>query len=218
MAKDRQLSLTHTAFGNVRVIQRNGNEFWFVAKDVCDILELGNTTEALRGLDDDEVATSENLKLRTDGGRDFKIISESGLYTLLIRSNKPQARPFRRWVTKEVLPNIRKYGSYSTDPAKMGRIVKEANRKASGLFLQKLDESTSDTDKARVRKLAGIDSWHMSDVLGNRKEDPALVAMLMGRAIGSKQMHGMFYEIDGLKEMNEVLDNYHRVMGRRRGY
>lgn len=83
---------------------------WFVAKDVCQVLELDDTRKAVIGLDDDEKGRS---KVPTPGGeQEMLIISESGLYTLIIRSNKPQAKPFRKWVTAEVLPQIRRTGSY----------------------------------------------------------------------------------------------------------
>jgi prophage antirepressor-like protein len=93
----------------VRTVEISG-EPWFLAKDVCEVLELSNITEALRGLDVDEL-TSEILK---SGGqmREMKVISESGLYALIVRSNKPQAKVFRKWVTSEVLPAIRKTGQY----------------------------------------------------------------------------------------------------------
>ncbi len=95
----------------VRTLTDELGEVWFVAKDVCDILDLTNPTESLKALDDDEL-TSE--KLRSGGqAREMNFISESGLYTLIIRSNKPQAKPFRRWVTHDVLPSIRKTGSYA---------------------------------------------------------------------------------------------------------
>jgi hypothetical protein len=95
----------------VRAMQDEHGEPWFVAKDVCEILELEHTTNALNGLDDDELTVE---KLQSGGqSREMKLISESGLYTLIIRSNKPQAKPFRKWVTGEVLPSIRKHGSYS---------------------------------------------------------------------------------------------------------
>lgn len=82
---------------------------WFVAKDVCDVLDIG--TEQVRRLDDDERGLR---KMQTPGGvQEMTIISESGLYTLIIRSNKPQAKPFRKWVTAEVLPTIRKTGGYT---------------------------------------------------------------------------------------------------------
>lgn len=83
---------------------------WFVAKDVCDFLEHSDTSMAIKGLEEDERGKS---KVSTPGGeQEMSIISESGLYTLIIRSNKPQAKPFRRWVTHEVLPSIRRTGSY----------------------------------------------------------------------------------------------------------
>ncbi|MFZ5770519.1 MAG: BRO family protein [Thermodesulfobacteriota bacterium] len=95
----------------VRTLVDDQGELWFVAKDVCGILELVNSREALKGLDEDELM-SEKL---TSGGqlREMNLISESGLYTLIVRSNKPQAKPFRRWVTHDVLPAIRRTGSYS---------------------------------------------------------------------------------------------------------
>ncbi len=94
----------------IRTVVRDG-EPWFVARDVCDVLGLNNVGEALKGLDDDEL-TSELLM---SGGqqREMKLVSESGLYNLIFKSRKPQAKTFRKWVTAEVLPSIRKTGSYS---------------------------------------------------------------------------------------------------------
>jgi prophage antirepressor-like protein len=97
----------------VRVIMWDG-EPWFVAKDVCDILGLGNAREALRNLDDDErgsVRITDGTS-PAGGNPNMNIVSESGLYTLIMRSNKPEAKAFRRWVTHEVLPSIRKTGRY----------------------------------------------------------------------------------------------------------
>ena len=75
---------------------------WFVAKDVCEILELDNLTEALRGLDEDELSS----EILMSGGqrREMKIINEPGLYSLVLRSRKPEAKQFKRWITHEVLP------------------------------------------------------------------------------------------------------------------
>jgi len=88
------------------MIDKNGDP-WFVAKDVCDILGLTNPTMAMQALDDDERAKSD-LGLKGE----INIINESGLFTLIIRSDKPEAKPFRKWITSEVLPSIRKYGFY----------------------------------------------------------------------------------------------------------
>ena len=98
------------------------DDVWFVAKDVCDILELSDVSMATRRLDDDEKGTS---KVCTLGGiQDMTVISESGLYTLTLRSNKDEAKNFRRCVTHEILPSIRKHGAYIT-PAKMQEIIQD---------------------------------------------------------------------------------------------
>lgn len=83
---------------------------YFIATEVCRILGLSNPTETLRALDDDEKLTSEIL--RAGQKRKVNFINESGLYNLIFRSNKPEAKLFRKWVTNEVLPQIRATGSY----------------------------------------------------------------------------------------------------------
>jgi prophage antirepressor-like protein len=98
-------------FRRVRVIIRDGAP-WFVAKDVCDILEIENSRDTLaKMLDEDEKGVD---KIYTPGGeQEMNIVNESGLYNLIFRSNKPVARAFRKWVTSEVLPSIRKTGRYT---------------------------------------------------------------------------------------------------------
>ena len=93
----------------VRVIMRC-SEPWFVAKDACDCLELTNVSKACQTLDEDEKGITKVYTL--GGSQDMMLISESGLYTLIMRSNKPEAKVFRKWVTSEVLPSIRKTGGY----------------------------------------------------------------------------------------------------------
>lgn len=95
--------------GQVRVIEQNG-EPYFVLKDVCEVLGLSNTTVVADRLDDDEV-TKFNL-----GGLsgETNIVNESGLYNVILRSDKPQAKQFKKWITSEVLPTIRKHGAYMT--------------------------------------------------------------------------------------------------------
>ena len=108
----------------VRVVDING-EPWFVAADICAALELNNTSMAVAGLDDDERDVS---SVDTRGGpQSATVISESGLYSLVLRSRKPEAKQFKRWITHDVLPAIRKTGSYSialpdfSDPAAAAR-------------------------------------------------------------------------------------------------
>lgn len=97
---------------DVRTVMRDG-EPWFVLKDVCRILTIGNPTDVYNRLDDDEKGVGQ---IDTPGGKQkMYIINESGLYTVILRSDKPEAKPFRKWVTAEVLPSIRRTGSYSKD-------------------------------------------------------------------------------------------------------
>ena len=92
----------------VRVVQKDGKEWW-IAKDVCDILDITNVTQAVGKLDDDERSM---FNIGRQG--EANIINEPGLYKLILRSDKQEAKPFMRWITHEVLPSIRKTGSYST--------------------------------------------------------------------------------------------------------
>lgn len=99
---------------SLRTLTDKAGEPWFVAKDVCDILELG-TEHLRRDLDEDEVTEATNLpnwQVGSNGGRVPLIISEPGLYKLVMRSRKPEAKEFQRWVTHEVLPSIRRTGGY----------------------------------------------------------------------------------------------------------
>lgn len=88
------------------------DKIWFVAKDVCEILDLSNPTVAIERLDDDEKGLSTIYTL--GGNQTLSIINESGLYHLLFSSSKPEAQKFRKWITGEVIPEIRRTGGYGT--------------------------------------------------------------------------------------------------------
>ena len=97
----------------MRVIVQGG-EPWFVAKDACDILELDDVSKAVSRLDDDEKGTN---SITTPGGnQEMLTVNEYGLYSLVLGSRKPEAKSFKRWITHEVIPAIRKTGSYSVQP------------------------------------------------------------------------------------------------------
>lgn len=98
----------------VRILADKKGEPWFVAKDVCNVLGITNNRDAISELDTDE----KNTVVITDGipGNPNKtIVSEAGLYRLVMKSRKPEAKEFQRWVTHEVLPSIRRHGVYATD-------------------------------------------------------------------------------------------------------
>ncbi len=95
---------------DVRTFEKHG-EVWFAAKDVCDALALGNSRQAMTRLDEDEkdgVITNDAMSRE----QTLTVVNESGLYSLILTSRKPEAQRFKRWVTHEVLPSIRQTGSY----------------------------------------------------------------------------------------------------------
>lgn len=119
-----------TEFGQVRGVEIDG-EGWLVGKDVCDILGYANASKALADHVDDEDKLN-NESLSSLGQRGGWLINESGLYSLILRSNLPKAREFKRWVTSEVLPAIRSKGAFinfdHSDKAALGKMLVEAGQ------------------------------------------------------------------------------------------
>ena len=99
----------HPEFGSIRTTEQNG-EPWFVAADVCKALEIGNPTDAMRRLDADE-RTLVSIE-GASNGLPVNAVNEPGLYTLILGSRKPEAKQFKRWITHDVLPSIRRTGGY----------------------------------------------------------------------------------------------------------
>ena len=103
----------------VRTIQKDG-EPWWVLKDVCGILGISKYRDTASRLDEDERGS---VRVDTPGGeQEMTVVNESGLYNVILRSDKPEAKPFRKWVTSEVLPSIRKHGAYMT-PQKIEEVL-----------------------------------------------------------------------------------------------
>jgi prophage antirepressor-like protein len=137
-----------------RTVEKDG-EAWWVLSDVCRVLELSDTRRTAERLDEDELT---RLRLHSGGqSREMYVINESGLYNVILRSDKPQAKPFRKWVTSEVLPTIRKTGQYNAKPNKALEI-KETNARVrlSNAFLKlaKVDTLSSEYKNILVAKAA----------------------------------------------------------------
>lgn len=107
------ITFNNPKFGEVRTVEQNG-EPWFVGKDVAVILGYTNPSKALTDHVDDEDKLN-NETLSSLGQRGGWLINESGLYSLILSSKLPTARAFKRWVTSEVLPSLRKHGLYAAD-------------------------------------------------------------------------------------------------------
>ncbi|MGG0648538.1 BRO family protein [Bacillus mycoides] len=151
------------ALGQVRTVTQ-GEEIWFVAKDVCDILEITNQGNAVSRLDEDEKG---DVGLTDAIGRtqSTSIINESGLYSLVITSRKPQAKVFKKWITSDVIPTIRKTGGYVQEDREEEFIHK---------YLPSLFE---DTKKAMVLDLRAqnLEMKKTIEVIENKVERDSLV-------------------------------------------
>lgn len=154
---------------SLRALTNMAGEPWFVLKDCMSILDLGNPTETVKMFDDDEFSTTEVID--SIGRRQQAyIISEPGLYRLVMRSRKPEAKEFQRWVTHEVLPSIRKHGAYMTQQTldkaltspdfliQLATKLKEEQEKVKELEpkAQALDDFTNVEDRLLVRDAAKV--------------------------------------------------------------
>ena len=109
MDKERILVFENKDYGTIRTVMID-NAPWFVATDVCSAIDVDRT--AIRRLDDDEKGV--HLTHTLGGDQKISIINECGLYSLILSSRKPEAKAFKRWITHEVIPSIRKHGAYMT--------------------------------------------------------------------------------------------------------
>lgn len=158
----QQSNIIPFAFGDNLVrsmTDENGNP-WFVAKDVCRVLGLENVTKALYGLDEDEKADLTISEVSSNGVRQQRtvnIISESGLYALVFRSRKPEARAFSKWVRSEVLPTLRRTGKYEM-PHKARRNALPDDLPSEALALRPSMRQKLWQDALQTARLDGGDS------------------------------------------------------------
>jgi len=143
----------------VRAVDVDG-EPWFIAADVCAALDITNVGNALARLDDDE-KRSIRLTDGTPGNPNRGIVNEAGLYALILRSDKPEARAFKRWITHDVLPTLRRTGRYEIAPQQLDR------RALAEMVIAEADRA--DAAEARVAELAPVaDAWHaLADATGD---------------------------------------------------
>ncbi|USK99526.1 phage antirepressor [Bacillus tropicus] len=134
-------------FGEVRTVMQNG-ETWFIAKDICDTLGLSDTNRALLALDDDDKCKHEQY---SGSGRKHMLINESGMYSLVLKIRKPQAKAFKKWITSEVLPIIRKTGGYvNNDEMFVNTYLAHADEMTKTLFKSTLETVRKQNEKIAV--------------------------------------------------------------------
>lgn len=135
-------------FGKVRTVTLNGAP-WFVAADVCRALDIANSRDAVKRLDDDErgVVSTDTL----GGVQEMTVVNESGLYSIVLGSRKPEAKQFKRWITHEVIPTIRKTGGYvNNDDLFVNTYLPNADDTTKALFRSTLE--TIRTQNAKIEE------------------------------------------------------------------
>ena len=139
------MTFHNTQFGEIRVIEQNG-EPWFVAADVCKALDLEDTGRATSRLDEDELT---RIKIVSGGqNREVIVVNEPGLYSLVLGSRKPEAKAFKRWITHDVIPSIRKHGAYMTPESLEAAILNP------DYLLRLVTALKEETDKRKVLEAA----------------------------------------------------------------
>lgn len=184
-------------FGEIRSVMVDG-EPYFVAKDVCEVLGLSKYRDAFSRLDEDERAS---IKVDTLGGpQDMVAVNESGLYTLVFQSRKPEAKAFRKWVTKEVLPNIRKHGFYMTPETAMSlRNVKRVRKQ----MLAEMKKYLIEDDLRKCAKRFGMSDMSVRCVLNGSYEHNDAMAYLQQQAMSNREK---WFDAYGHGRMTEVLN------------
>lgn len=173
----------------LRTLTDEAGEPWFVLKDCMSILDLGNPTETVKMFDKDEFSTTEVIDSIGRRQQTY-IISEPGLYRLVMKSRKPEAKEFQRWVTHEVLPSIRKHGGYM---AGQERMTPEQMALASMRWLQsKVDEQAKQlkAQEGKVLFANAVESAKTSILVG----DFAKILKSNGIDIGQKRLFAWLRE------------------------
>ena len=188
----------HEMFGSLRILRKEQQgEPWFVAKDVCGCLDLTNAAQTLSYLDDDEKGIISN---DTPGGKQqMLVISEPGLYSLVLRSRKPEAKAFKRWVTHDILPSIRKSGGYMT--AKPDDTPETILARAVLIAQDTLKRVEAERDEA-VRTKAWIGSRREASAMGT-------AASAARRAKALEAQLGLaedYRAVKGIRWLSEIFD------------
>lgn len=164
------------------------DEPWFVAKDVCVALGISNNRDAVQRLDSDEKRVSE---FPTPGGtQEMTMVNESGLYLLIFQSRKPEAKAFRKWVTSEVLPRIRKTGMYEvTVPAlDVPRRSTRAGLNTKTLeLLWTIDSMLMHGDVNAIAIECGVSRQTVHCVLSGKNRNPKVLSALYQRALDNSK-------------------------------
>lgn len=192
--------ISHPQMGNVRNTIIKG-EPWFVAKDVCDILGLTKYRDALMRLDEDDKGCP--VLMDTPGGKqEMSTVNESGLYSLIFQSRKPEAKEFKRWVTSEVLPAIRRQGFYVHPSA---TLTKKEISTIERVMVQNVNRYIIADDIRKCARKFGTQEYYIRHILNGRGINNDIMLDLQERAIVNRQNWSNAYSVERMKEITNKL-------------
>lgn len=211
MSNEMQV-FNNNQFGKIRAITRDG-EPWFVAVDVCNALSISNSRDAVRKLDEDEKMTVDLTDTHSGargGAQKISAVNESGLYSLVLGSRKPEAKEFKRWVTHEVIPSIRKHGAYMT-PETLTKAVLNPDVMIQICTALKAEQDKNQKLNAQLEeqkpKVAFAD-------MAVKSKDNVLIRQMAkllcdnGVKIGEKRLYALLREKKVLMQNNEPYQQY----------
>lgn len=188
-------------FGQMRTIKDRG-EIWFVSKDVCSALDIKNTSDAVSRLAVDEKGID---SIDTPGGKqEMSVVNEFGLYNLVLGSRKEEAKKFKRWITHEVIPQIRKTGSYSaSEPQDDLSVALQLNQQV-GTALKEIQQQ-----KEEVAAVKG-DIEELKDKIDVRKEHDDVTASDIARRLGITTVNGTAHNqlVGAIAKKLDMKNNY----------
>lgn len=164
------------------------NEPYFVVKDVCAILDIANHIDALSRLDDDEKGRS--VIPTQFGAKETNLVNESGLYHLIFQSRKPEAKAFRKWVTAEVLPTLRRTGRYEVKPKRQSVRYPKRDRSIAVDVLELLwliSESLLQGDQQEIALELGVNRQTVGRVLSGESRNSRVLGALYRRALANRK-------------------------------
>ena len=209
---------TNEEFGKVRVVMIDG-EPWFVAADACRILEINNPSQALTRLDDDE----KNTLILNEGNRgnpNVNVVNEPGLYRLIFASRKPEAKNFQRWIYHEVLPSIRKTGSYSLNAQPANSARRDAQLKLACVYVLLMSNGIvkigySGKLRSRVAKIENQTGLTVHDIYFTpftSREIARFVEWVCQKKFSSRKVEGEFFSVDFNEACTAVEDFFAKAV------
>lgn len=207
-------------FGEVQLLEIN-NEPWFVGKEIAEILAYKEPNKAIARHVDDEDRTKHPI-LTNGGVQETYIINESGLYSLILKSKLPQAKQFKRWVTSEVLPSIRKNGAYianhkaveiMTNPNALGEFLQGITNQVKQLELQNLDlvekNEVLEVELFEARKQA-----RYLDVIIESKGSVRVTQIAADYGMSANRLNKLLHELGVQHKVNGQWILYKKYMGK----